>query len=211
MKKSIKIKSTQSSVKWLSRNAKDKFSKLAKQNNYRSRAAYKLDGINQKYKILKGAKIVLDIGSAPGSWLQYVKRNTNSKTKVIGVDLKKIMAIQDVITFESDFISKELWDELSATMQNNQCNVILSDMAPNTSGTRSLNHINIMNLAESVFDFSQQFLAKNGHMIIKLFEGNKNKEFYNKLRKHFKNVHFFKPEASYKDSSEIFIVGLFRI
>ncbi|RST61960.1 SAM-dependent methyltransferase [Candidatus Aquarickettsia rohweri] len=177
MKKSIKIKSTKSSVKWLSRNVKDKFSKLAKQNNYRSRAAYKLDGINQKYKILKGAKIVLDIGSAPGSWLQYVKRNTNSKTKVIGVDLKKIMAIQDVITFESDFTSGELWEELNAVLKDNKCDVILSDMAQNTSGTRSLNHINIMNLAESVFDFSQKFLAKNCHMAIKLFEGNKNKEF----------------------------------
>ena len=143
--------------------------------------------------------------------MQYVKRNTNSKTKVIGVDLKKIDSIENVTTFESDFTSKELWDELSATLQNSQCNVILSDMAPNTSGTRSLNHINIMNLAESVFDFSQQFLAKNGHMAIKLFEGNKNKEFYNKLRRHFKEVHFFKPEASYKDSSEIFIVGLFNI
>ena len=211
MKKCSKIKSTKSSVKWLSRNEKDKFSKLAKQNNFRSRAAYKLDGINQKYKILKGAKIVLDIGAAPGSWLQYVKRNTNSKTKVIGVDLKKIDSIENVTTFEADFTFKELWDELNTTLQNSQCNVILSDMAPNTSGTRSLNHINIMNLAESVFDFSQQFLAKNNHMAIKLFEGNKNKEFYNKLRRCFKEVHFFKPEASYKDSSEIFIVGLFRI
>lgn len=211
MKKISKTKSTQSSVKWLSRNAKDKFSKLAKQNNFRSRAAYKLDGINQKYKILKGAKFVLDIGAAPGSWLQYVKRNTNAKTKVIGVDLKKIDEIQDVITFEADFTSGELWKELSGVLQNNKCDVILSDMAPNTSGTRSLNHINIMNLAESVFDFSQQFLAKNGHMAIKLFEGNKNKEFYNKLKKHFKSVHFCKPEASYKDSSEIFIVATYKI
>ena len=211
MKKNIRAKATQSSTKWVGRNANDRFSKLAKQNHFRSRAAYKLDAINQKFKILKGAKFILDIGAAPGSWLQYISRFSKANGLLVGVDLKEIEAVENIKTIEGDFTSNEVWEELDQMLSGNKFNLICSDMAPNTSGTRSMNHTNIMNLAESVFLFSENFLDKKGSLVIKLFEGNKTKEFFNKLRLHFKEVHFFKPEASYKDSSEIFIVAIHKI
>jgi 23S rRNA (uridine2552-2'-O)-methyltransferase len=127
---------------------------------------------------------------------------------VVGVDLKNIEAIENIKTIEGDFTSGEVWSKLDQMLLGNKFNLICSDMAPNTSGTRSINHINIMNLAESVFSFSENFLDRGGSLVIKLFEGNKTKEFFNKLRLHFKEVHFFKPEASYKDSSEIFIIAI---
>ena len=207
MKKRIRAKTTQSSTKWLGRNVNDRFSKLAKQNNFRSRAAYKLDDINQKFKILKGAKFILDIGAAPGSWLQYISRFSKAHDMIIGVDLKNIEAIENIKTIEGDFTSDEIWSKLNVMLSGNKFNLICSDMAPNTSGTRSINHINIMNLAESVFSFSENFLDKGGSLVIKLFEGNKTKAFFDKLRLHFKEVHFFKPE----DSSEIFIIAINKI
>ncbi|MBY0580343.1 MAG: RlmE family RNA methyltransferase [Rickettsiales bacterium] len=211
MKIKTKGKIKQSSTKWLDRNANDRFSKLAKQNNFRSRAAYKLDDINQKFKILKGAKNILDLGAAPGSWLQYISRFSKVNNMVVGVDLKNIEAIENIKTIEGDFTSGEVWSKLDQMLSGNKLNLICSDMAPNTGGTRSINHINIMNLAESVFSFSENFLDREGSLVIKLFEGNKTKEFFNKLRLHFKEVHFFKPEASYKDSSEIFIIAINKI
>lgn len=211
MKTKVKDKKTKSSAKWLDRNARDKFSKLAKQNNFRSRAAYKLDGINQKFKIIKRAKYILDIGAAPGSWLQYISRTVKADCKIIGIDLKAIEEIADVETIQADFTSKETWDKLDMILGSNKFDIICSDMAPNTSGARSLNHINIMNLAESVFSFSNHYLSNKGSIVIKLFEGNKTKAFYNKLKMYFKEVHFFKPEASYKDSSEIFIIAICKI
>ena len=211
MKIKTKGKIKQSSTKLLDRNANDRFSKLAKQNNFRSRAAYKLDDINQKFKILKGAKNILDLGAAPGSWLQYISRFSKVNNMVVGVDLKNIEAIENIKTIEGDFTSGEVWSKLDQMLSGNKLNLICSDMAPNTGGTRSINHINIMNLAESVFSFSENFLDRGGSLVIKLFEGNKTKEFFNKLRLHFKEVHFFKPEASYKDSSEIFIIAINKI
>ena len=211
MKKNIRAKATQSSTKWVGRNANDKFSKLAKQNHFRSRAAYKLDDINKKFKILKGAKFILDLGAAPGSWLQYISRFSKANSLLIGVDLKEIVAIKNTKIIEGDFTSSEVWGKLDEMLSGNKLNLICSDMAPNTSGTRSMNHINIMSLAESVFLFSENFLDKKGSLVIKLFEGNKTKEFFNKLRLHFKEVHFFKPEASYKDSSKIFIIAIHKI
>lgn len=211
MRKIIKVNTTQSSKKWIDRSSSDKFTKLAKQNNFRSRAAYKLDGINKKFKILKGAKYILDLGAAPGSWLQYISQSNKASNMIVGVDLKEIKAIENVKTIKGDFTLSEVWDKLDQILLGNKLNLICSDMAPNTVGTKSINHINIMNLAESVFSFSASLLDKNGSLVIKLFEGNKTKAFFNKLRLDFKEVHFFKPEASYKDSSEIFIIAIHKI
>jgi 23S rRNA (uridine2552-2'-O)-methyltransferase len=205
-----KAKISNSSMQWLNRNAKDKYSKLAKQNGLRSRAAYKFEGINQKYQILKSARLILDLGSSPGSWLQYMKKNCAKKDcKLVGVDIKLMEHIDGAELIQGDFMLLEVQLQLKelALQNGGGFDLICSDMAPSTSGSRSVNHINIMNLAESVFLFSHDFLSKGGHLVIKLFEGNTTKAFYNRLKEHFKQVSFFKPSASYSDSSEIFIVA----
>jgi 23S rRNA (uridine2552-2'-O)-methyltransferase len=213
LKKANKSKSknniSASSRKWLGRNAKDPYTKLANQNNLRSRAAYKLANIDEKFKLFKNAKVILDLGSAPGSWLQYIKTVTKHDCKLVGVDIKLMEKIDGVKMITGDFTDQDVQEELRDILGENlkSCDVICSDMAPYASGNRSINHINIMNLAESVLTFSESFLNQQGHLIIKLFEGNRTKLFFNKLKKQFQMVKFFKPDASYSDSSEIFIIA----
>ncbi|WPX96106.1 RlmE family RNA methyltransferase [Candidatus Bandiella euplotis] len=208
-----KAKLTNSSARWLDRNARDKYSKLAKQNNLRSRAAYKLEEINRKFNVLKNAKFVLDLGAYPGSWLQYMKGVVKSDCQLIGVDLKLIESIERVKIIQGDFTSAEVQAKLEEIVLRNGggFDLICSDMAPSTSGTRSINHINIMNLAEAVFLFSEEFLGERGNLVIKLFEGNTTKLFFNRLKERFSKVSFFKPSASYSDSSEIFIIAKDKI
>ena len=204
-----KAKLSNSSVRWLDRNARDQYSKLAKQNGLRSRAAYKLESINQKYQIIKNATLILDLGSSPGSWLQYMKPLVKKDCKLVGVDLKAVEHIEGVTFIQGDFMASEVQLQLKDMALGNDggFDLICSDMAASTGGSRSTNHINIMNLAESVFLFSQDFLNLNGHLVIKLFEGNTTKSFYNRLKEQFTQVSFFKPPASYSDSSEIFIIA----
>ncbi|MFQ3306911.1 MAG: 23S rRNA (uridine2552-2'-O)-methyltransferase [Candidatus Midichloriaceae bacterium] len=204
-----KARKTQSSSTWLNRSSNDVFSKLAKQNNLRSRAFYKLNDVDKKYAVTKKANIILDLGSFPGSWLQYIKQNTKNNRKIIGVDLKEIEAIEGVTFIKGDFLSAEVKVQLEEIFNsyNQKIDLICSDMAPYATGNRATNHILIMNLAESSFEFSKQFLNTGGNLVIKLFEGNRTKLFYNKLKEHFETVHFFKPDASHSDSSEIFIIA----
>ena len=206
MKKNKK-KITQSSAAWLNRRAGDIFTKLNIKNNFRSRAAYKLNDIDQKFKIVTKSSNILDLGSAPGSWLQYISRNKSNKI-IVGVDLKQIKIIKNIKIIQGNFMSNDIWDKINRALLKNKFNLICSDMAPNTCGISQINHLNIINAAESVLLFATNFLDIQGNLIIKLFEGNRTKSLFLKLKHHFKEVHLFKPKASYKNSSEIFLIAL---
>ena len=169
-----------------------------------------MDNINQKYLIFRDAKTILDIGSAPGSWLQYIKQNTNFNTRIIGIDTKGIIPIENIVILQGNFAMRKFQNALALNSYY-LYDVIVSDMAPNTNGIKAVDHIKIIHLATQVLHFAQQFLTKNGHMTIKLFEGEKNKEFYVKAKRHFKYVYFFKPKASYQNSSEIFLIAKYKI
>ena len=207
-----KKKKSKSSFKWLNRNKKDIFNKLAKENSFRSRSIYKIHEINRKFHFIKKrARYIMDVGSAPGSWLQYINEVTSSSCTIIGIDLKKIKQILGVNFIQGDFTNSKLCKKLQDTIGKNNFDVICSDMSPSTSGNKHLDHIKIIRLAESVFLFSQNYLKLNGSIVIKIFDGNKTKELYEKLKIYFRFVHLYKPEASYKNSSEIFIVALYKI
>lgn len=201
----IKIKNAKpSSATWLNRHLNDVYVQQSKRDGYRSRAAYKLLEIHNKFKIFLNDGPILDLGCAPGSWLQVVKKITPA-VKIIGVDLLKIDPVPGV-----EFICGDLFNE---AVQNNikefseKYSVVMSDISPNTTGIKNVDHLRILNIAEAVLTLSQSLLKTNGTMICKVFQGCYEKEFSNKIKKSFADVAHFKPESSRKESNEVYLIA----
>ena len=200
-----------SSTKWLQRHIKDPYVNLASLEGYRSRAAFKLLEIEKKFNIIHNTEIVLDLGSAPGSWLQFIKNKISNSSKIIGVDLKGIEDIDGVEFIKGDFCDPETWKKITILLDNKKADLILSDMAPQSSGNKQIDHLRIISLAKNSYEFAKIFLEKNGNFIVKIIQGGKEKALLQEMQKEFKKVRFFKPKASYSSSSEIFIVALHKI
>ena len=179
---------------WLQRQLNDPLVKQAKLDGWRSRAAYKLLDMDEKFKILKQGKRVLDLGAAPGGWTQVaVKKGC----KVTAIDLLEIDGVQGANIIQGDFTETEI---------HGPFDVIMSDMAPNTMGDRNVDHIRVMNLVEEAYYYALENLAPGGHFLSKIFQGNESKKLFDEMRKKFETVKYFKPSASRKDSKEIFLV-----
>lgn len=198
---------TISSRRYLERQARDMYSTAAQKEGYRSRAVYKLQEIDEKYGIIKKGSVIVDLGAAPGSWSQMAVRIMDRSGTVIALDKIEIDQIPGVEFLCGDFTTDECFEELQSITPEG-VDVVLSDMAPETSGTPSLDHLRIMHLAELAADFADQHLKKGGHFVCKLFMGGEEKPFSEMLRKRYDKVAFVKPSASRKDSREIFIVGI---
>ncbi len=196
-------KLTESSKRYLRRQVKDIYSDKARKDGYRSRAAYKLLEIDDKFQILKGAKSVVDLGAAPGSWSQIAARFAD---KVIALDKIEMDGIRNVDMITGDFTTDECLEELES-MCPAGIDVVISDMAPETSGISSHDHLRQMGLSELAADFAINNLNKGGHFACKIFVGGQEKEYQMMLRKYFEQVKFYKPESSRKDSRETFIVA----
>ncbi len=201
-----------SSQLWLKRQAKDRYTIGAKEQGYFSRAAFKLIAIQKKYKIFKLGQYVLDLGSAPGSWTQVALQYTSKEldNNVVGIDLLETNEITGAIGLRADIFAEDINNIIDKYLPSSECNVILSDMAPNTSGDKGLDHLRIMNLCEAADDIADTFLSKGGHMILKIFHGLQEEDFVKKLRQKYKKVTYFKPEASRKSSNEIYLVCLHK-
>ncbi len=203
-----KKKRTQSSRNWLLRQLNDPFVAKAKQAGYRSRAAFKLVEIDQKYKIFKSGQTVIDLGAAPGGWTQVIAEKISSKGKVIALDLQDIEPFSNPNTF----IIKGDFEDESAQQQLLQhvdlANVIVSDMAAAACGIPSVDHIRILNLLESALNFSLSHLAKNGSFVAKVLRGGTEGELLKKLKIHFTKVVHFKPNSSRQDSAEMYVVAI---
>lgn len=194
-----------SSKNWLQRQLNDPYVHQAKLDGYRSRAAYKLIEINNKYNLLNQKANILDLGSAPGSWSQ-VAGEYNPK-KIIAVDLLEMEEIEGVDFIQGDFLETEIQVKIKDLLKNEQANLILSDIAPNTTGHKDTDQLRIMAVAESILEFSQTMLARNGSIILKIFQGAGFPEYIAELKKQFKKVASFKPEASRSGSAEIYLVA----
>lgn len=197
-------KLTESSKRYLRRQVKDIYSDKARKEGYRSRAAYKLLEIDEKFDILKGLKSVVDLGSAPGSWSQISARYAD---KVIALDKIEMEGIRNVDMIVGDFTEDECLEELEA-MCPAGIDMVISDMAPETSGISAHDHLRQMSLADMAADFALNNLNKGGHFVCKIFVGGEEKDYQMNLRKHFETVKFFKPQSSRKDSRETFIVAV---
>ena len=198
-------KRTQSSTLWLQRQLNDPYVKKAKADGYRSRAAYKLIELDEKFGILRGSKRVVDLGIAPGGWSQVV-RKVAPKAAIVGIDLLETDAIEGVEIFQMDFMDDEAPEKLEAALDGPP-DLVMSDMAANTVGHKQTDHLRTMGLVEAGAWFAVETLEKGGTFIAKVLAGGTDKELLDLLKKHFKTVKHAKPPASRKGSSEWYVVA----
>jgi len=207
--KSIRIKNARgrktSSQRWLRRHLNDPFVQKAQVQGYRSRAAYKLEQIQEKYKIFRPGLKVVDLGAAPGGWTQIALKYVKPQD-IIGVDLLEIEPIQDVHFVVGDFHSAEIRQEIQAHLDG-KVDVVISDMAAATTGHRKTDHIRTIALADIAYTFAQQVLSENGSFVAKVFAGGTDETILQRLKKDFKEVKHYKPEASRKESPEMYVVA----
>ncbi|WP_260925577.1 RlmE family RNA methyltransferase [Novosphingobium sp. 9] len=198
-------KRTTSSARWLTRQLNDPYVKQAKADGYRSRAAYKLVELDEKFGLLKGCERVVDLGIAPGGWSQVV-RMKSPKAKVVGIDLLPTDPIEGVTIFEMDFMADEAPAALEGALDGPP-DLVLSDMAANTVGHKQTDHLRTMGLVETAADFAIQYLAPGGTFVAKVFAGGTDTELLTILKRNFASVKHAKPPASRKDSSEWYVIA----
>lgn len=184
---------------------RDQFRKLAKYQGYRSRSAFKLKQINQTHHILKKGNIVVDVGCAPGGWIQVAYEEVGEKGKVIGIDLKKMESIYGTILIHGNIEDEKVIAELNQLLDK-KVDVILSDIAPNVSGNWELDHARQISLTESVFDLAKKILKRNGTAVFKVFQGDMLNDLIIRLKESFERVIITKPIASRQESSELYLV-----
>ena len=188
---------------------KDHYFKKAKKENYFARSIYKLEEIDQKYKVLRKNDTVLDLGYHPGSWMQYTSQRVGDQGKVVGIDIKeintKIQALSNVTVFKKDINDVK---DLSDLGVSGKFDVVVSDMAPNTTGIKSVDQARSLNLVEMVFYNLPTFLKENGNFVIKVFDSHDAQEFLKKQKTVFKNFYFLKPKSTRSISKEFFVIGI---
>jgi 23S rRNA (uridine2552-2'-O)-methyltransferase len=198
-------KRSTSSARWLTRQLNDPYVKQAKAEGWRSRAAFKLIEIDQKFGLIKGAHRVVDLGIAPGGWSQVV-RKVNPRAAVVGIDLLETDPIEGVTIFQMDFMADEAPPALTAALDGPP-DLIVSDMAANTVGHKQTDHLRTMGLVETAADFAIQHLAPGGAFVAKVLAGGTDTDLLALLKRHFTTVKHAKPPASRKDSSEWYVIA----
>lgn len=194
-----------SSIKWLKRNLNDPYINMAKQYNYRSRSAFKLIQIHEKFNIFNRAHRILDLGCAPGGWLQVAKMLSKDNTKLVGVDIKELDPIAGVITIMGDIYEESTIAKMIEALDGKP-DLILSDMAAPASGFHEADHLRNISLTEAAFEFAKEQLVEGGTFIAKILKGGQESEFIKQMKRHFTQVKSFKPDASYNDSSEFYLI-----
>ena len=198
------MKKNKISKNWINKQRRDTYVRQSKVDGYRARSAYKLIEINEKFKIFKGGMFVLDIGAAPGSWSQYVSKIVKNG-KIISVDLKKMEKIENTIQIKGDFTNQDTQEEVKNFLEK-RFDVVMSDMAVNTTGIKNIDSIQTGELCKEAMIFSKDVISNNGFFISKIFMGSTFNEIVALGKKFFKEVKVFKPKSSRKDSKESFII-----
>ena len=205
---------------WLNEHVNDPYVRLAKKEGYRARAAYKLQEIDEQFKLFRPGQRVVDLGSTPGAWSQYLRRRFAPKTagqggaavgalngQIIAIDMLPMEPIEGVEFLPGDFREQEVLDALNERVGDQPLDVVLSDMAPNLSGIGDTDAARITHLVELAVDFAQEHLRPEGTLVAKVFHGSGYSELVELFRKHFRVVKAVKPKASRDKSSETFLVG----
>ncbi len=211
LKKAKRLK--KSSQKWILRQINDPFVERAKLEGWRSRAAFKIIEVDEKFKIFKKGKVVVDLGAAPGGWSQYAVTKVG-EGNVVALDLLEIDSLAGVKFFQQDFLEIDAPEKIISLLKtiahnkSGRCDAVLSDMAANTTGDHTTDHMRIIALLESALDLAEKILSKNGCFVGKIFQGGSSDEILEKLRKNFSTVKYFKPNSSRKDSSETYVVAI---
>lgn len=198
-------KRTESSARWLQRQLNDPYVKQAKADGYRSRAAYKLIELDEKFGLIRGSRRVVDLGIAPGGWSQVVRAKA-PKAEIVGIDLLPTEPIEGVTIFEMDFMDDAAPARLEEAL-GGPPDLVMSDMAANTVGHKQTDHLRTMGLVEAGAWFAVETLDKGGAFIAKVLAGGTDVELLKLLKAHFKTVKHAKPPASRKGSSEWYVVA----
>jgi len=198
------LKKNKISKNWVNKQRRDTYVRQSKVDGYRARSAYKLIEIDEKFKIFKGGMNVIDIGAAPGSWSQYVSKVVKNG-KIISIDLKDMEKIRSTIQIKGDFTQEKIQNLIKKYL-NNKSDVVMSDMAVNTTGIKNVDAIQTGELCKEAMIFSKEVLSDKGFFVSKIFMGSTFNEIVALGKKFFKEVKVFKPKSSRKDSKESFII-----
>ena len=198
------MKKNKISKNWINRQKRDIYVRQSKVDGYRARSAYKLIEIDKKFKIFKNGMFILDIGAAPGSWSQYASK-TIKNGKIISIDLKEISPIDNGIHIKGDFTEPDIQEKIKENLTK-EFDVVMSDMAVNTTGVKNLDSIQTGELCKEAMTFSKKVISSNGFFISKIFMGSTFNEIVALGKKIFKEVKVFKPLSSRKESKESFII-----
>ena len=209
-------KSKKVNKNWLHMHINDPYVKAAQKDGYRARAAYKLKEIDEQFKLIRPGHVVVDLGSTPGAWSQYVRRRLSPGGAAVGsldgaiiaLDILPMEAIEGVTFINGDFREEPVLAQLEAAMAGRKADVVVSDMAPNLSGVESVDAARIAHLIELAVDFSRHHLKKEGALVVKLFHGSGYSQLVQLFRDSFEVVKPVKPKASRDKSSETFLVGM---
>lgn len=202
---------TVSSRAWLERQLNDPYVAEARRQGYRSRAAFKLIEIDDKYHLLKPGQKVVDLGAAPGGWSQVAAqrvRATEGRGRVVAIDIHGMDAIPGVIILHADFLDEGVPEKIIAELGGVKADVVLSDMAPHATGHRQTDHLQIMALAEAAYDFARSVLKPGGHFLAKVLRGGTEAEILKPMKRDFTTVKHVKPKASREDSAELFVLAM---
>jgi 23S rRNA (uridine2552-2'-O)-methyltransferase len=194
---------------WIQDRKRDYYYKKAKEEKYRSRAAYKLFQVVEKYRFMKDGDVVVDLGAAPGGWIQAARKTVGSRGFVLGVDIKPIAAFSEhnVRTMLGDIGDPETPRQILELLPR-KADVVISDASPSISGIWEVDHARQIDLAEQALNIAFETLRPSGNFFAKVFQGDLLDDFTRKMQKHFQTVKVVKPEASRKKSSELFILGM---
>ncbi|MES2905686.1 MAG: RlmE family RNA methyltransferase [Pseudomonadota bacterium] len=195
-----------SSQRWLTRQLNDPYVEKAHKEGYRSRAAYKLLEIDQRFRLLKTGMKVIDLGAAPGGWCQVVMEKIGDTGKLVAIDLLPVAPLKGAIIFEMDFMDDDA-PRLITEALGEKADIVLSDMAPNTIGHQRTDHLRIVAVVEAAVMFAEEILKPGGSFIAKVFQGGAGATLVNNLKKSFDTVKHVKPPASRSGSSEMFVVA----
>ena len=200
-------KSRRSSGSWRDRQEKDPYVQMARRDGWRSRAVYKLEQIDQKERFLKPDMVCVDVGSAPGGWSQYVTKKLKGRARILAVDILPMDSLPDVEFIQGDFLDNDVFEQMLQVIGEGGADLVMSDIAPNITGTRVVDQPRSMYLVELALDLARRVLKPGGNFVCKVFQGEGIDEFVIDTRKSFKRVKVMKPKASRAGSREVYLVA----
>ncbi|MBR2299198.1 MAG: RlmE family RNA methyltransferase [Alphaproteobacteria bacterium] len=207
---SVRVKTSKyhktSSNRWLERQLNDPYVLQSKRMGYRSRAAFKLIQLDEKYKFLGKGKTIVDLGCAPGGWTQVAAHRNKGTGQVVGIDILETQPIEGATLICQDFTSDDAPDKLKALL-NGPADIVMSDMAANTTGHQQTDHLRTIGLVEAAYEFAKEVLNDGGIFIAKVFQGGAEGELLADMKKNFAKVSHFKPDASRQTSPETYVVA----
>lgn len=196
-----------SSTRWLARQLADPYVQEARRRGYRSRAAFKLAEIDDRFRLLRRARVAVDLGAAPGGWSQVLRERMGANAVILAVDILEMEPIPGVTVLTGDFLAEETEKAVRAALAGRRADIVVSDMAAPTTGHRATDHLRTLALAETAFAFARTVLAEGGSFVTKIYQGGAEGELLAAIKRAFRHVRHWKPPASRPESVETYLIA----